>query len=182
MAAEAPTDEAGEAGAAAAPAKPKSKLGLIIAIVVVLAAGGGGGWFMMSKKSGGHAAPAGEHGEGGGEHGEAAAEGAGGANYLSLTPSFTVNLEDEEASRYLQVEMEVRANSTHTLDQVKLHTPRIRNAILLLLGQQHYHELSTRAGKEALQAKVLGEIQKIMQAETGEPGVTAVYFTSFVMQ
>ena len=169
------TDDSGETAAPAeAPAKPKSKLGLIIGLVVVLAAAGAGGWFFFAGKK---ATPAAEAAAA-----EAGKPAGGKATYLALTPSFTVNLDDEEASRYLQVEIEVMARNVTALDNVKLHTPRIRNALLLLLGQQKYHDLTTRAGKEALQAKVLAEIQKILKAETGETGIEAAYFTSFVMQ
>jgi flagellar protein FliL len=54
--------------------------------------------------------------------------------------------------------------------------------LLLLLGQQKYLEMETREGKEALQNSVLGEVQRIITAETGKPGVEAVFFTTFVMQ
>ena len=43
-------------------------------------------------------------------------------------------------------------------------------------------ELSSREGKEELQAEALASIQGILERETGIPGVEAVYFTSFVMQ
>lgn len=168
-------DEGGEAAAPVAP-KKRGKLGLIIGLVAVLAAAGGGYFFYAQRSA---AKPAAEAGK----TAEAGAESPGGkAHYQALTPSFTVNLDDEEASRYLQVEIEVMSRSISTLDDVKLHTPRIRNALLLLLGQQRYHDLTTREGKEALQVKVLAEIQNILKAETGKPGVEAVYFTSFVMQ
>ena len=181
--AEAAIAEEGGVEAPAAKPKGKGKLMLIIGLVVVLAAGGGAAWFFMGKKSSGaaaeghEAAAAGEHGE----HGEGAAK-AGNANYLEMSPPFVVNLDDPEASRYLQVDMQARGSDAHALDQVKDNMPRIRNAILLLLGQQKYHEISTREGKEKLQAEVLAEVQKIMTEETGKPVVDAIYFTSFVMQ
>lgn len=177
MAAAAKTMDDSEAPAAApeaAPAKGKSKLGLIIGIVVVLlAAGGGGAYFMLGKKA---AAEKGAAAEGAGHVAKAA------PIYQALSPSFVANLDDEETNRYLQVEMEVMARDNATIDQVKLHTPRIRDSLLMLLGQQKFHELNNRAGKEALQKKVLAEVQRIMKEETGKPGVEAVYFTSFVMQ
>ena len=167
------TEEVAAPAAETPPAKPRGKLGLIIGLVVALTAAGAGGYFFFAKKKASAAAAA--------ETGQVEKSG-GKANYLALTPSFTVNLDDEEASRYLQVEIEVMARNVSALDNVKLHTPRIRNALLLLFGQQKYHDLSTRAGKEALQVKVLAEIQNILKAETGETGIEAVYFTSFVMQ
>ncbi|MND09812.1 flagellar basal body-associated protein FliL [compost metagenome] len=52
----------------------------------------------------------------------------------------------------------------------------------MLFGAQKPADITTREGKEKLQADVLAEMQKIMKEETGKPSVDAVYFTSFVMQ
>jgi len=174
MSAAANTAEEGGAPAAA-PAIPKAKapvLAIIVAVVMSAAASGGAAFWFSSR-----AAPAAAHGE------EAKKEEPKApAQYLPLEPAFTVNLEDTDASRFLQVEIQVMARDTATLEAIKLHQPRIRNALLLLLGQQKTAQIADRAGKEKLQAAVLAEIQKILKAETGKPGVEAVYFTSFVTQ
>jgi flagellar protein FliL len=114
----------------------------------------------------------------------AAAAPASGAppQYLALSPAFVVNLKDDEAMRYLQLEVEVMARDAAALDAVKTHMPVIRNNLLLLMGQKGYFELDTREGKEALRGEMLGEIQEVLTAETGAPGVEAIYFNSFVMQ
>lgn len=194
---------------AEAPKAPSSKKALLIpiigAVVATAAITGGAMYFLMpSAKPARHAkadgdAAAAEHGaadeaaasaedEGGGE--EAAAEGEGGhdgkkaasAIYYPMTPSFVVNIGDSDASHFLQIEMQVRAKNAAVTDALKLHDPQIRNALLMLLGTQTVAEVNSREGKEALQKKVLAEIQRILKAETGKSGVDAVYFTSFVMQ
>lgn len=196
--------------AAEAPAAP-SKRGMLIPIIAAVVVSGGVAagavYFLTAKKA---AAPAAEEGgKGGGEHesaseekgkgeghgesksesksegkGEEKGEGGkkGGATYFPMTPAFVVNLSDADSSRFLQIDMEVLAKNVEAADAVKLHTPQIRNSVLMLLSQQKFHDIDTREGKEALQAKVLAEIQRILTAETGKPGVEAVYFTSFVMQ
>jgi flagellar FliL protein len=174
MSAAANTAEEGGAPAARQ-AVPKAKapvLAMIIAVVFSAAASGGAAFWFSSHgaANAGHAAEAKKE--------EAKAP----AQYLALEPVFTVNLEDEDASRFLQVEIQVMARDAATLEAIKLHQPRIRNALLLLLGQQKTQQIADRAGKEKLQAQVLAEIQKILKAETGKPGVEAVYFTSFVTQ
>jgi len=169
--------DADEVPAKAAPAKSKSGVVLIL-IAVLLSAGASGGaaWFFAGR---GAAAPA------------ATAEGAAEehkpkepAQYLALDPAFVVNLEDRGVTRYLQVEVQVmgRGKDAHELEVVKAHAPRIRNALLMLFGQQNVADLGSRAGKERLQAQVLTEIQTVLKEETGKPVVEAVYFTSFVMQ
>jgi len=194
--------------AAEAPKAPSSKKALLIpiagAVVATALVTGGAMFFLMPKEkpakhaaaaaAEGEDAAAAEHGDGAeaaseGEAEEAAAEGGGhdgkkgaSALYVPLTPSFVVNIGDNDASHFLQIEMQVRAKNAAAVDALKLHDPQIRNAILMLLGAQALSEVTSREGKEDLQKKVLAEIQRILKAETGKNGVDAVYFTSFVMQ
>lgn len=168
-------DQAGQV-LAAPPAKKSKALVYVVAVLMVAAAGGGGYWYSTQGSAAGHD-----------EHGKAAADAApaGGkapAIYLPLAPAFVVNLEDTEALRYMQVDLEIMARNPKAIEDAKTHMPRIRNALLLLFGQQHAFELSSRAGKETLQAKALAEIQRVLKEETGSPGIDAVYFSSFVIQ
>ena len=179
------------------------------AVVVTALVTGGAMFFLMPKEkpakhapaaAEGEAAAAAEHGDGeeaaaegeGESDGEEAAaeEGGGGhdgkkaaaALYVPMAPAFVVNIGDNDASHFLQIEMQVRAKSAAAVDALKLHDPQIRNAILMLLGAQSLTEVTSREGKEDLQKKVLAEIQRILKSETGKKGIDAVYFTSFVMQ
>ncbi len=102
--------------------------------------------------------------------------------YQTMEPALVVNLDDPTGLRFLQVQLELMARDKDALEAVSRYNPRIRNALLLLLGQQQVPDLTTREGKERLQAAVLAEIQKVLQEETGKPGVEAVYFSTFVMQ
>jgi len=104
------------------------------------------------------------------------------ALYLDMTPPFVVNLADEEAVRFLQVEAELMARDPKVIDAAKANMPRIRNTILLLLSQQHSHDLASREAKENLQKQALAEVQKALQEENAPADIGAVYFTSFVIQ
>ncbi|WP_295683256.1 flagellar basal body-associated protein FliL [uncultured Nevskia sp.] len=183
-----------EAPAAAAPKKGALLIPIFGAALLSAALSGAAVFFLAPKPA---AAPAHEQSaEAGAEaaaeaHGEAAAEGheagdkdgkKGAANYLPLTPAFVVNINDGDASHFLQVEIELSARSAAVVDALKLHNAQIRNALLMLLGAQSSADVASREGKEALQKKVLEEVQRILTKETGKPGVDAVYFTSFVMQ
>lgn len=167
------------ASAATPPAK-SGKLGVIIGIVIAvlvsIAGSAGIAWFMVSKLA--PKAPAAEGEAASEEHKEPKAP----AEYVKLEPAFVVNLADEDAARYLQVDIEAVTREPKGADDIKLHMPRIRNALLLLLGTRNAFELATRVGKEKLQADVTAEIQKVMTEETGKPLVEAVYFNSFVVQ
>lgn len=162
------------AGAAPAPAPKKSKMLFYIIGVVLLAAAGGGGFWYFTQANAAHGAH--------GAAADAAPKGKAPAIYLPLQPAFVVNLEDTEAMRYLQVDLELMSRSPKAIEDAKTHMPRIRNSLLLLFGQQHAFDLSTRQGKETLQAKALAEIQRVLTEETGSPGIEAVYFSSIVIQ
>jgi flagellar basal body-associated protein FliL len=102
--------------------------------------------------------------------------------YLPLDPPFVVNFESTQETRFLQVSMEVMAHDPQAIEDAKKHMPAIRNSLVLLLSSQNQKTLITLEGKEKVRAEALAAIQKILQEQTGKPGVEAVYFTGFVMQ
>jgi flagellar FliL protein len=185
---------------ASAPAKGGKKTLLIIiaAAVVALGAGGGGVWFFMNK---GHAdeevtadADEGEHADAKdakkgkskkdakGKKGKEAAPKAP-AIYVEFEPPFVVNFDAKGVMRFLQVNIQVMTRDHETSEMVKLHEPKIRNNMLLLLGSQTLDTISTMEAKEALRKKALETIAKIVEDEGGEgKKVEDLYFTSFVMQ
>lgn len=161
------------ADAPAAPAKSKM---LVIILCSVLAAGaaGGGVFFMTSKK--GDDKQASEEGHKEAEHKLPAA-------YLKFDPPFVVNFENRGQMRFLQVSVEVMTRDPATAELIRLHDPKLRNDLLMLLGNQSYETISTREGKEKLRAEALQVVHDVITAEGGKPeNVEQLYFTSFVMQ
>ncbi len=102
--------------------------------------------------------------------------------YYYFKPPFIANFADDASNRYLQVEIQVMTRSKQVIQAIKYHEPLIKNNILLLLSHQNADELKTREGREALNQKVLIELQRILTEQTGKPGVEAVYFSSFLLQ
>lgn len=185
------------AEAAAAPAKKGGALKLILAMLVAAGAAGGGAYVFVSKQAAaakalaaqtaeGEASPdeADGHGEEkAADHGEKKddAKGAAPESFAPLAPQFVVNLNDPEAMRFLQVEVQVIAKKASAMDAVKLNEPIVRNRLMLLFSSQTYHALLTREGKEKLQADALAEINKVLD-EHKKPHINGVVFTNFVMQ
>jgi flagellar protein FliL len=150
-------------------APPKSrKLLFIILAVVLLGGGGGGAWFFLK---GGHKADA------------KAEVPALPPIYVNLDPPFVVNFEAESMVRFLQVTISVMTRDAPTSEVLKKNDPRMRNDLLMLLGGQKYDTISTREGKEKLQAQSLDAVRAVVKSAGGEPDkVEALYFTAFVMQ
>jgi len=148
-------------------APPKSKKLLFIILAVVLL-GGAGAWFFLSS---GHKADA---------KVEAPVVPP---IYVNLDPPFVVNFEAESMVRFLQVTVSVMTRDVHTQELLKANDPRIRNDLLMLLGNQKYDTISTREGKEKLQAGSLEAVRDVIRSAGGEAAkVEALYFTAFVMQ
>jgi flagellar FliL protein len=180
---------------AAAKGGSKKLLIIIAAAVVVLGAAGGGAWFFMHKNADEEAvadADEGEHDAKDAKKDKAkgkkdkkgkAAEPKAPAIYVEFNPPLVVNFDAKGVMRFLQVGMQVMTRDHETSEMVKLHDPKIRNNMLLLLGSQTYDSISTMEGKEELRKKALEIIAKIVDEEGGEgKKVEDLYFTSFVMQ
>ena len=104
------------------------------------------------------------------------------AIYLPIDPTFVVNFSGQGNARFLQITVEVMTRSPDALDDMKAHIPVIRNNLNMLFSDQQYDNISTLEGKERLREEALEVIQRILEEETGDPGIEAVYFTTFVMQ
>ncbi|MDR2056354.1 MAG: flagellar basal body-associated FliL family protein [Desulfovibrio sp.] len=92
-------------------------------------------------------------------------------------PPVTVNLADPGGRRYLKLAMEVEVNSDVSKD-IKAQTPRIRDAIIMLLAGKNYNDVATPEGKVMLKAEVAGRLNQIFGAQR----VIRVYFTDFVVE
>jgi flagellar FliL protein len=161
----------GEEGAEGA-AKPRSKKGLIIGIVALLVLGGGGfaGWKMFGGK---HDAEK--------DKKEEVAKLP--PRYINLDPPFVVNFEAEAMVRFLQVTVGAMTRDLEIEKIIKDNDPRVRNDLLMILGNQTYATVASAEGKETLRKNCLEAIRAVVKDMGGDPNkVEALYFTSFVMQ
>lgn len=143
---------------------------LVFAVVLLSAAGGGGWWWFQSRSVAAQAAEA------------AAAPARKPARYHALEPSFVVNLADQDAVRYLQVDVQLVTRDDDTLAAFEAHAPALRNRLLLLFGQQSSAQLAQRSGKERLQEAARDEVRGLLRGEGAANRVEAVIFTSLVTQ
>ncbi len=160
--------EDGEEGAEGEEAPPKSKKLLFIILAVVLLGGAGGAFFFLK----------------GGKHDDAKAVAPIlPPIYVNLDPPFVVNFEAEAMVRFLQVTVSVMTRDPNTAEELKKNDPRIRNDLLMLLGNQKYASISTLEGKTELQKRSLEAVRSVVKGAGGEgEKVEALYFTAFVMQ
>lgn len=177
--AEAPVEENAGGG------KKKLIIIILLALLVLGGAGGGAAFFFL----------------GGAATGEMAEEAASEApeveeveatkrvrkedpRYVDLDPDFTINLEDDGATRFVQIAISILTYFSDTEEAVEENKPIIRNNIILMIGRKSIEELSTSEGKENLRKEVLDEVERIIQENSvdGTMRIDKVFFTKFVMQ
>ena len=172
MAQPAATDDELVEGAEGEPSKGGKK-GLIIVVVLLLVLAGGG--FAAFKMLGGKEDP---------KKKEAVKkEQLLPARYVTLDPPFVVNFQAESTVRFLQITIGIMTRDAEVEKLIKDNDPRIRNDLLLILGNQNYESVSKLEGKEELRGRSLEAVRTVVKDSGGDPKkVEALYFTSFVMQ
>jgi flagellar FliL protein len=172
MAAPATTNDDVEEGAETEPAKKGGK-GLIIAVILAVVLGGGG--FAAFTMLG--------HKEDPKKKDSAKKEQLLPARYVTLDPPFVVNFEAESTVRFLQITIGIMTRDVEVEKVIKENDPRIRNDLLLILGNQNYESVSKLEGKEDLRKRCLEAVRAVVKDSGGDAvKVEALYFTSFVMQ
>jgi len=173
MAAPATTNDDVEEGAEEAAPSKGGKKGLIIGVILLLVLGGGG--FAAFKILG--------HKEDPKQKETAKKEQLLPARYVTLDPPFVVNFEAESTVRFLQITIGIMTRDVEIEKLIKDNDPRIRNDLLLILGNQNYESVSKLEGKEALRQRCLEAVRTVVKESGGDAvKVEALYFTSFVMQ
>lgn len=171
------------------PKKSKKLLIIILALVLVVLAGGGAAVLLL-KKGGDHA-----------EDEEDAVEttkpkkkekkGKEAHPVFVNLDSFTVNLVPETGDQYLQVTLSIEFDDPTAEAEAKLHMPKIRNNVTLLLSGKKASELLTKEGKQKLAEELKETINDVLEPpkvnKKGEKipsdgPAKDVLFTSFIIQ
>ncbi len=97
-------------------------------------------------------------------------------SYLPLQP-FVVNLKGG-GRRFLKVSITLALEGAKGAELAQKEVPPIRNAILLLLTNKRFEEVTTLEGKRKLQEEILAKVNDIIEGTQ----VREVYFTEFIAQ
>lgn len=156
------TDEGGGA---------KNKLIIIIAAIVVLLIGAGIGTFFFMNSGGDKPLTP--------EHEQALLERrAKEIGPMVNLESFIVNILDEGEVRYLKAAITLEADSAEVAAELNQRMPQIKDAILMLIGNKTFADLSDLQGRLQLRAELLNRINSLLL--NGK--VKRIYFTDFVVQ
>jgi flagellar protein FliL len=162
--------------AAPAPVK-KSRMKMVIVLVgglLVLGVGAAAGGYWWMARNGAQAA----------NNGEKAAEEhdkIGPHSGIVALEQFTVNLSDQDASRFLRATVHLVIDEGAEAEEIKeneLQVMRIRSAILELLTLQTSDKVTTPEGKTALKEEIAKRASAILKPVK----VVDVLFSDFVVQ
>lgn len=92
--------------------------------------------------------------------------------------SFIVNILDDQESRYLKAAITLEVSSEAVSTELSQRMPQIKDAILLLIGNKTFSELSDLQGKIQLRAELINKVNSILL----KGKVKRIYFTDFVVQ
>jgi len=104
------------------------------------------------------------------------------AQYVPLDPPFVVSFDEEDGTRYVQLQIQAMARSEKTIEEIKKHSPALRNSFLFLLGSFKLEQLTTLAGKEKLRADLTTKANEVLAKNGSEGQIEELYFTNFVIQ
>lgn len=170
--------------------KGKGKLLIILIAVLVLALGGGGAaYFFLGRgdaaKGNGKAAKGGDGHDAG--HGEEAEEGDGHEPAVVALPTFTVNLADKDAPRYLRTTVSLLIKDTekaatlsggdHKPAGEPVRIAMARSAILELLTTKTAEELMSAEGKTTLKKEIAARASDAFRFKVND-----VLLAEFVVQ
>ncbi len=168
----------------------KKKKMIIIAAAAVVLLGGGSAAFMMM---GGDPPPAAEAPAEGAPAADAAAPAADGAAaaggadvgsalYVGMPRPFVFNVAGANRDRLVQIKAQLLVRGTQNEETAKQHIPLIESTMLRTFSKANADELVTAAGKEAIKAAALKDVQEALNGVAGTPVVEEILFTGFVMQ
>lgn len=104
------------------------------------------------------------------------------AQYVPLDPPFVVSYDEEDGTRYLQLQVQAMARSEKTIEEIKKHAPAVRNAFLFELARYKLEEMTTVEGKEKLRAALTKSANEVLAKNGSEGQIEELYFTSLVIQ
>ena len=106
------------------------------------------------------------------------------AVYFTFPEAFTINFlnQSKKKARYLQIKVSLMAHNPEIISSAELNLPMLEDSLRTLFSSQSFDDVTSTAGRKALQANTLKTIKTILKEETGQDNLDAVYFTSFILQ
>ena len=162
--------------------KGKMMIIIIVAVVVLIAGGGAAYFFLMGADESATAVEGNMTGAEGDAVDPTALVKTGTALYVAMPRPFLFNVPGATRDRIVEIKVQLMMRGSDNEEQVKMHIPLIEGTLTKTFATANADDLVTEAGKTAIRASALKEVQKIMSEVSGNQIVEEVLFTGFVMQ
>lgn len=131
------------------------------------------GWLMLSASTGICA-----------EGGEEGAAPKPSTIYVKMEPAFVTNYGTPRTSKlkYVKADVTLRVSSPAAEAAVNRHMPNLRNAVVMLLGNQTEQDMASGDAQEIVRQAALKEVNQILKAENESEEVSDLLFTNFIVQ
>jgi flagellar FliL protein len=96
---------------------------------------------------------------------------------MTLNP-FVVNLADPGGNRYLRMSLELELSEEPVRQEIMTRLPQVRNAMLMILPNKRFEDISSSDGKEELREEIITAMNDLLSK--GE--IRNIYYTEFVVQ
>lgn len=164
-------------------AKNKKMILLGVIALVLIGASVGGTLAVVGMFSAPEEVEEGAEGEGAeGEGGEGGEPPLKQAIYYPIKPPIMVSFEARGRQRLMQAEVTLLTRESDVVATVEQHMPMIRNSLVLLMSGQIYEDIQTAEGKELMRVQATQQLQQLIEAEIGKPGIEEVLFTNIIVQ
>ncbi len=101
--------------------------------------------------------------------------------YVPLKPSFVTNYQSPKL-RYFKTDVTIVAKGSATADAINRHQMYIRHKLVMLFSSQDQSTLNSQEGKQQLQEDALNQVIEVLNEEDEPNDVTAILFTSFIVE
>lgn len=101
--------------------------------------------------------------------------------FVALEP-FTVNLQGEGRAKFLHVGMALKVRGEPSKAQIVEFMPELRSRALMLLSNRTADSLVSPDDKSKLAEEIRTELNRPLNSDLPEQGITSVAFNTFVVQ
>lgn len=102
--------------------------------------------------------------------------------YFRIEPDVVVNYGETGPLRFIRTNISLGIDNPQSVVKIRQHKAYIRHNIIMFLSAQSPDVIRDPNSREALRTQLLSNIKELMQMLEGEPYVTQLYFTNFIVQ
>jgi flagellar protein FliL len=101
--------------------------------------------------------------------------------FLTMEP-FIVNLQPSPVGKRMQITLSLQVGSEKQVEHIKQFMPEVRSRLLILLSSKAGSDIATTEGKTVLANEIIELLNQPFTGRKDKQHITAVFFTSFVIQ